>query len=105
MGEFPSGQRGQTVNLLSSTSVVRIHPLPPEKPTCRNKSVFQLNPPVRAGGLLLRAVKHSLRLCEIAVALGGFLVVLIFVLLGACAFQEYMVYLNRWVTNKLKDFQ
>ena len=31
MGEFPSGQRGQTVNLLSMTSVVRIHPLPPSK--------------------------------------------------------------------------
>ena len=30
MGEFPSGQRGQTVNLLSVTSVVRIHHLPPE---------------------------------------------------------------------------
>ena len=30
MGEFPSGQRGQTVNLLSMTSVVRIH-LPPPK--------------------------------------------------------------------------
>ncbi len=25
MGEFPSGQRGQTVNLLASLSVVRIH--------------------------------------------------------------------------------
>ena len=31
MGAFPSGQRGQTVNLLSVTSVVRIHPLPPKK--------------------------------------------------------------------------
>ncbi len=31
MGEFPSGQRGQTVNLLSVTSVVRIHLPPPEK--------------------------------------------------------------------------
>ena len=31
MGEFPSGQRGQTVNLLSVTSVVRIHLLPPSK--------------------------------------------------------------------------
>ena len=31
MGAFPSGQRGQTVNLLSVTSVVRIHPLPPTK--------------------------------------------------------------------------
>ncbi len=30
MGEFPSGQRGQTVNLLSTTSVVRIHLLPPK---------------------------------------------------------------------------
>ena len=28
MGGFPSGQRGQTVNLLSTTSVVRIHPHP-----------------------------------------------------------------------------
>ncbi len=35
MGEFPSGQRGQTVNLLSVTSVVRIH-LPPPK----NRLVF-----------------------------------------------------------------
>ena len=31
-GEFQSGQMGQTVNLLSLTSVVRIHPLPPIKP-------------------------------------------------------------------------
>ena len=29
MEGFPSGQRGQTVNLLSTTSVVRIHPPPP----------------------------------------------------------------------------
>ena len=29
LGDFPSGQRGQTVNLLSSTSVVRIHHPPP----------------------------------------------------------------------------
>ena len=29
MGAFPSGQRGQTVNLLRFASVVRIHPLPP----------------------------------------------------------------------------
>ena len=28
-GAFPSGQRGQTVNLLLLASVVRIHPLPP----------------------------------------------------------------------------
>ncbi len=30
MGEFPSGQRGQTVNLLASPSMVRIRPLPPK---------------------------------------------------------------------------
>ena len=35
LGEFPSGQRGQTVNLLSTTSVVRIHLPPPEKSTLR----------------------------------------------------------------------
>ena len=30
MDEFPSGQREQTVNLPSQTSVVRIHPHPPD---------------------------------------------------------------------------
>ena len=30
MGEFPSGQRGQTVNLLRFASMVRIRPLPPK---------------------------------------------------------------------------
>ena len=30
MGVFPSGQWGQTVNLLLSASVVRIHPRPPK---------------------------------------------------------------------------
>ncbi len=33
MGEFPSGQRGQTVNLLSLTSLVRIQLPPPNKKT------------------------------------------------------------------------
>ena len=32
MEEFPSGQREQTVNLPSTTSMVRIHPLPPKPP-------------------------------------------------------------------------
>ena len=36
MGEFPSGQTGQTVNLLSMTSVVRIH-LPPPKQSQTNQ--------------------------------------------------------------------
>ena len=40
MGAFPSGQRGQTVNLLSLTSVVRIHPLPPTKKVLRKKCLF-----------------------------------------------------------------
>ena len=40
MGVFPSGQRGQTVNLLSSTSVVRIHPLPPKRETSPKGLVF-----------------------------------------------------------------
>ena len=31
MGDFPSGQRGQTVNLLAMPSVVRIHHPPPNK--------------------------------------------------------------------------
>ena len=31
--EFPSGQRGQTVNLLQFASVVRIHPPPPSPET------------------------------------------------------------------------
>ncbi len=33
MGAFPSGQRGQTVNLLAMPPVVRIHPLPPKQST------------------------------------------------------------------------
>ena len=31
MGEFPRGQRGQTVNLLRFVSMVRIRPPPPFK--------------------------------------------------------------------------
>ena len=43
MGEFPSGQRGQTVNLLSTTSVVRIHSPPPFcKNLTRNCGIFVL---------------------------------------------------------------
>ena len=40
LGAFPSGQRGQTVNLLSVTSVVRIHPLPPEAKSLVNTMLF-----------------------------------------------------------------
>ena len=38
-GVFPSGQWGQTVNLLLNASVVRIHPRPPD-PACENKQGF-----------------------------------------------------------------
>ena len=40
MGEFPSGQRGQTVNLLAMPSVVRIHLPPPSKKPVREDGVF-----------------------------------------------------------------
>ena len=40
MGEFPSGQRGQTVNLLSLTSLVRIQLPPPNKDTDQMVGVF-----------------------------------------------------------------
>ena len=43
MGEFPSGQRGQTVNLLRFASMVRIRPLPQKKSTCFYKSIFLSN--------------------------------------------------------------
>ena len=58
-GEFPSGQRGQTVNLLATPSVVRIHLPPPEKSTCESKCFFQLNPPLRVGEILLCNVKYA----------------------------------------------
>ena len=45
MGVFPSGQRGQTVNLLRFASVVRIHPLPPEKDLVERQGLFQLSVP------------------------------------------------------------
>ena len=40
MGRFPSGQREQTVNLPSTTSMVRIHPCPPEKDDCESNRLF-----------------------------------------------------------------
>ena len=40
MEGFPSGQRGQTVNLLSTTSVVRIHSLPPKIPFTSVSGIF-----------------------------------------------------------------
>ena len=46
MGEFPSGQRGQTVNLLAVLSVVRIH-----------------LPPLRERAVALRAAAFFARVC------------------------------------------
>ena len=43
MGEFPSGQRGQTVNLLSLTSLVRIQLPPPNKNTDPRGRYFYLS--------------------------------------------------------------
>ena len=40
MGGFPSGQREQTVNLSSMTSVVRIHHLPPVEKSTPNGVLF-----------------------------------------------------------------
>ena len=44
MGAFPSGQRGQTVNLLALPSVVRIHPLPPKSRMRKRSGFFSLTP-------------------------------------------------------------
>ena len=43
-----------------------------QKKDFRKKVLFQLNPPVRVGEMLLRNVKFSLRSSEIAAAMGGF---------------------------------
>ena len=39
-GDFPSGQRGQTVNLLSTTSLVRIQHPPPQTTQCASIGFF-----------------------------------------------------------------
>ena len=39
-GRFPSGQREQTVNLPTMSSVVRIHPFPPQKKDVKTTSFF-----------------------------------------------------------------
>ena len=44
MGEFPSGQRGQTVNLLHIASMVRIHLPPPYAPLAQLVEQRTVNP-------------------------------------------------------------
>ncbi len=59
MGEFPSGQRGQTVNLLRIASMVRIRPPPPEKDQhlsvlvffCFGRRIRKGRPRKHAGGM------------------------------------------------------
>ena len=60
MGEFPSGQRGQTVNLLLIASVVRIH-LPP--PSIRNPNFFPIGGWVRIF-LFISRIFHIAFLCQ-----------------------------------------
>ena len=43
MGEFQSGQMGQTVNLLLVASVVRIHPLPLLIPFADARGFFEIH--------------------------------------------------------------
>ena len=64
MGEFPSGQRGQTVNLLSLTSVVRIHLLPPtKKELLHNKSSFFVYPLRKQWHIITRQRVYHHRRC------------------------------------------
>ena len=56
MGEFPSGQRGQTVNLLRFASVVRIHLLPPKNRVRITYSVFSWK---KEGGFEGDCAEHS----------------------------------------------
>ena len=53
MGRFPSGQRGQTVNLLSQTSEVRILPSPPS--LIRARAERRANPANRGNSSAGRA--------------------------------------------------
>ena len=61
MEEFPSGQRGQTVNLLSTTSMVRIHPPPPqESDRFYNRSLFHFFPFPGVHVLMSKFVKRCI---------------------------------------------
>ena len=53
MGEFPSGQRGQTVNLLSLTSLVRIQLPPPKQKGHRMVSFLFWQREASSGSLLV----------------------------------------------------
>ena len=58
-GEFPSGQRGQTVNLLSLTSLVRIQLPPPNKNTDLWVGIFIWRGSCRQQRGVAEAVPHT----------------------------------------------
>ena len=63
MGRFPSGQRGQTVNLLQLASMVRIHLCPLKNLKSYDLRFFRVVrflPPYRLIGLGIRCRKYSL---------------------------------------------
>ena len=64
MGEFPSGQRGQTVNLLSLTSLVRIQlPPPTKKPNLSTDKLgfFELSVPQAEREVCFASEAHFVR--------------------------------------------
>ena len=63
MGVFPSGQRGQTVNLLLIASVVRIHPLPPERDA--QLSIAFLFAQIIPGRCTVRNIYSMFTICQI----------------------------------------
>ena len=55
-----------------AAAAARIESLRAGHEKARTSVLFQLNPPLRVGEILLRNVKSSLRSGEIAAAMGGF---------------------------------
>ena len=72
--EYSSGRRGVTRNLVGqgTGAWVQIPSPPPEKDLVERQGLFQLNPPLRVGEILLCNAKFSLCSSEIAAAVGGF---------------------------------
>ena len=59
MGEFPSGHRGQTVNLLAMPSMVRIHLPPPNKlPDLSAGPIRQFLLPVKTAYVIMQMSKN-----------------------------------------------
>ena len=74
MGAFPSGQWGQTVNLLLNASVVRIHQLPPKESWqvyCRDFFCFSTVKANRASCILQCCPDRVLFPCALAICGGS----------------------------------